>query len=104
MTSDTSASLQFLDLFSGSEDRGPLPPDASFIGSWDLSVGIDTLHEAQLVFDFANDLLQLRGAEQSRRPGRPGKDMVNAASDQCTRERCSCFAAHERVPSSGTVG
>jgi hypothetical protein len=41
---------------------------------------------SQLVFDFANDLLQLRGAEQSRRPGRPGKDMVNAASDQCTRE------------------
>jgi hypothetical protein len=43
MTSDTGASLQFLDLFSGLGDRGPLAPDASFIGAWDLDVGIDTL-------------------------------------------------------------
>ena len=50
MTSDTSASLQFLDLFSGPDDRGPLPPDASFIGAWDLDVGIDTLHEALFLF------------------------------------------------------
>jgi len=32
MTSDASASLQFLDLFSGQDGRGPLPADASFIG------------------------------------------------------------------------
>ena len=50
MTSDTSASLQFLDPFSGPGDRGPLPPDASFIGAWDLDVGIDTLHEALFLF------------------------------------------------------
>ena len=50
MTSDTSASLQFLNPFSGPGDRGPLPPDASFIGAWDLDVGIDTLHEALLLF------------------------------------------------------
>ena len=50
MTSDTSASLQFLDPFSGPDDRGPLPPDASFIGAWDLDVGIDTLHEALFLF------------------------------------------------------
>ena len=50
MTSDTSASQQFLDLFSGPGDRGPLPPDASFIGAWDLDVGIDTLHEALFLF------------------------------------------------------
>ena len=48
MTSDTS--LQFLDPFSGSDDRGPLPPDASFIGAWDLDAGIDTLHEALFLF------------------------------------------------------
>src|SRR6478735_5631620 len=52
MTSDTSASLQFLEQFcSGQKDRsGPLPPDASYIGAWDLDVGIDTLHEALFLF------------------------------------------------------
>ena len=50
MTSDTSASLQFLNFSSGPDDRGPLPPDASFIGAWDLDVGIDTLHEALFLF------------------------------------------------------
>ena len=29
---------------------GPLLPDASFIGAWDLDVGIDTLHEALFLF------------------------------------------------------
>jgi len=52
MTSDTSASLQFLDPFcSGREDHsGPLPADASLIGAWDLDVGIDTVHEALFLF------------------------------------------------------
>ena len=70
MTSDTSASLQFLDLFSGPDDRGPLPPDASFIGAWDLDVGIDTLHEALFLFrSERQDLLWAFTSWSARQPG-----------------------------------